>query len=108
MRRTGGPYWKSWGLCQIQYRTAVSIGGLGFLEKIGGFPAVFAALGNPQRAKDVALTILTWCAAVKQRRKVLGLAACYNSPGLPYPQKGSGALREYAEKVEAAYKQAQR
>ena len=99
----GGGNPQSWGLCQIQYRTAVGIGGLKWLERVGGFPAVFAALGNADRAKEVALTILTWCAAIKQRRTVLGLAACYNAPGMAYPKPGSGALRDYVERVAAAY-----
>lgn len=94
---------QSWGICQIQYRTAVGIGGLKWLERAGGFPAVFIVLGNADKAKDVALTILRWCAGVKGRRTVIGLAACYNAPGMAYPKPGSGALRDYVERVAAAY-----
>ena len=99
--RGGNP--QSWGLCQIQYRTAVGIGGLKWLERAGGFPAVFIVLGDADKAKDVALTILRWCAGVKGRRTVIGLAACYNSPGLSYPK--DGPLRDYAERVARIYKE---
>lgn len=99
--KKGNP--QSWGLCQIQYNTAVGIGGLGWLERAAGFPAVFIALGNADKAKDVALTILRWCAAVKGRRTVIGLAACYNSQAAAYPMTGSGPLRDYAERVAEAY-----
>lgn len=121
---------QSWGICQIQYRTAVTIGGLGPLRDVAGFPAVYMALGNPNRAKEVADSIYGWCLAVKKRTTVIGLAACYNGPEMEYPPspakldafiekmaikkgwnedqkakwKGSyKALREYAERTLAEY-----
>lgn len=75
----------SWGLCQIQYRTAIRVGGLATLREAGGFPAVFDALGNPDRAKAVALTILGWCFNIRHKHSVLGLAACYNGANMDFP-----------------------